>query len=107
MSPENHIGIIATAIGAFMSAIGHSEWQRRRVNRLEEKVNAGCPTLDKVDTRLTRVEQKVPSGNVTCASHEDVSVLFEKVDKSTEEVSDLNQVVTEFITIVKERLPKR
>jgi len=100
MSPQSNYGLFATMIGAFLSAIGHSEWQRRRVNRLEEKVNAGCPTLEKVDKRLTRIEQKVPSGDITCASNEEVTLIFEKLDEMAVQL-------TKTSTILEERLPKR
>jgi len=83
-----------------MSALGYSDWQRRRINRLEEKVNTGCPTLDKVDTRLTRIEQKVPSGDITCASNEEVTLIFEKLDEMAVQLAKTS-------TILEERLPKR
>jgi len=100
MSPQSNYGLLATIVGGVMSALGYSDWQRRRINRLEEKVNAGCPTLEKVDKRLTRIEQKVPSGDVTCASNEEVTLIFEKLD-------ELTVKLTKTFTILEERLPKR
>jgi len=100
MSPANNMGIIATLFGSVLAAFGHADWQRRRINRLEEKVNAGCPTLEKVDKRLTRIEQKVPSGDITCASNQEVTLIFEKLD-------ELTVKLTKTFTILEERLPKK
>jgi len=100
MSPQSNYGLLATIVGGVMSALGYSDWQRRRINRLEEKVNTGCPTLDKVDTRLTRIEQKVPSGDITCASNEEVTLIFEKLDEMAVQLAKTS-------TILEERLPKR
>jgi len=108
MSPQSNYGLWQWALGlwagllTFMIGLNY-----HRINSVKDGIAKPCIQGENFDKRLQRIEQKVPAGDTVCATHEEVNLLFDKLDTSTTKINDLTQVVTEFITIVKERLPKR
>jgi len=103
MSLESNYGIIATII----SILGLQGWYWKRLSALEKKSGLNCSIGKAIRKDVEALKKQAPSGGEMCATHEDVNILFDKLDTSAEKVNALTQVVTEFITIVKERLPKK
>jgi len=101
MSPQNNPSLWQWVLGLWAGLLtfllGHNYY---RINSMKEEATKPCVEGSRFDKRLRRIEQKVPSGDVTCASNEEVTLIFEKLD-------EMAVALTKTSTILEERLPKK